>query len=115
MTTKRIFTYEEALELLPQIQQLTAESASKVEQLTGGASAGSGGEEMVVGEDSLPEVEQILAEWAGAVLELGVEVKGLWLVDFDSGSGYYCWRYPEPALEFFHTYDEGFQGRVALN
>lgn len=113
--TKRIFTYEEALELLPTVQELTRSAAEKVEALTGGSASGSGAEEMVVGEDSLPEVEQILAEWAAAILDLGIEVKGLWLVDFDSGSGYYCWRYPEPALEFFHTYDEGFQGRVALN
>lgn len=112
---KRIFTYEEALALLPSVQELTREAAEKVEALTGGPSSGTGAEEMVVSEDSLPEVEQILAAWASSMLELGLEVKGLWLVDFDSGSGYYCWRYPEPALEFFHTYEEGFQGRVALN
>src|SRR5438045_3726832 len=46
---------------------------------------------------------------------LRIEVKGLWLVDFDSGAGYYCWHYPEPALEYFHGYDEGFPGRVKLN
>ena len=31
----------------------------------------------------------------------GLEVKGLWLVDFDNGSGYYCWQYPEEGLQFY--------------
>ncbi len=46
---------------------------------------------------------------------LGAEVKGLWLVDWDSGDGYFCWRFPEAALAFFHTYEEGFAGRLPVN
>ena len=45
---------------------------------------------------------------------LGLEIKGLWLVDFDSGAGYYCWKYPEPAIDHFHGYEEGFAGRLPL-
>ena len=52
--------------------------------------------------------------WARELTALGLEIKGLWLVDFDSGAGYYCWKYPEPALDHFHGYDEGFTGRVPL-
>lgn len=72
-------------------------------------------EPLEVEEGKVPELRELLRQWTESVLELGVEVKGLWLVDFDSGGGYYCWRYPEPALEYFHTYDEGFSGRVAIN
>ncbi len=68
-----------------------------------------------VDEGKVDELRQVLREWTENLVTLGVEVKGLWLVDFDSGGGYYCWRYPEPALEYFHTYEEGFTGRVALN
>ena len=39
-------------------------------------------------------------------MNLGIDVKGLWLIDFDNGSGYYCWHYPEEGLQFFHTYEE---------
>ncbi|MGZ6970665.1 MAG: DUF2203 family protein [Thermoanaerobaculia bacterium] len=46
--------------------------------------------------------------------ELGIVVKGPWLVDFDSGAGFYCWRWPEESLAFFHGYDEGFAARVRL-
>jgi hypothetical protein len=42
-------------------------------------------------------------------------VKGLWLVDFDNGSGYYCWRYPELRLEYYHSYDGGFGSRMRIH
>lgn len=59
-------------------------------------------------------VEQVIARWAREMEALGLEVKGLWLVDFDSGSGFFCWRWPEPELAYFHGYDEGFAGRTRI-
>ena len=96
---KRIFSYEEAAALLPEVQQLTAEAAERVDELP---------------EEAVAECQDIVQSWADAVRDLGIEVKGLWLIDFDSGSGYYCWKYPEPALQHFHGYEEGFGGRVKL-
>jgi hypothetical protein len=109
---KRLFTYEEAAELLPEIRRITEEAVHEVAGLIGLEQVE---EPFTVDDQSLPELRQVLQEWAERVLIFGVEIKGLWLVDFDTGSGYYCWKYPEPALEYFHTYDEGFQGRVAIN
>ena len=60
------------------------------------------------------ELASALAAWVRAMEALGVEVKGRWLVDFDNGRGYYCWRWPEEQLEYFHGYDEGFAGRVRI-
>ena len=62
-------------------------------------------------EDGAPGV---IERWAYDVRALGLEIKGLWLVDFDSGAGYYCWKYPEPALDHFHGYEEGFSGRLQI-
>ena len=45
---------------------------------------------------------------------LGVSVKGLWLVDFDTGAGHYCWRWPEERLEWYHGHDEGYDDRVRI-
>lgn len=97
----RVFTYEEAAELIPEVQRLTDEAVAEVDALEESEEA--------------PEVYQRIVErWAEAIMAMGIEVKGLWLVDFDSGSGYYCWHHPEPALEYYHGYDEGFRGRVKL-
>lgn len=60
------------------------------------------------------EVQRIIASWADAMEALGLEVKGPWLVDFDCGSGLYCWRWPEERLDYFHGYDEGFTGRIRI-
>jgi hypothetical protein len=95
-----MFTYEEAAALLPEVQRLTAEAASEVDALAN--------------DTSREEAQRIVTRWAEALMEMGVEVKGLWLVDFDSGSGYYCWQYPEESLQYYHGYEDGFQGRVKL-
>lgn len=86
--------------LLPEVQRITSEAVERVEQTDS---------------ETAEDYERIVTEWAETVLSLGIEVKGLWLVDFDSGAGYYCWKHPEPALEYFHGYEEGFGGRVKLN
>lgn len=97
---KRIFSYEQAVALLPEVARITSEAVDRVEQTDS---------------EEPTEYERIVTEWAESILAMGVDVKGLWLVDFDCGSGYYCWKHPEPALEYFHGYEEGFGGRVKLN
>lgn len=97
---KRIFSYEQAVALLPEVQRITSEAVERVENTVS---------------DQAEAYERIVQDWAGAIMAMGIEVKGLWLIDFDSGAGYYCWQHPEPALEYYHGYDEGFGGRVKLN
>ncbi len=48
------------------------------------------------------------------VQSLGLEAKGLWLVDFDNGEGYYCWCYPEETVAHYHGYEDGFRGRTRI-
>ena len=59
--------------------------------------------------------QEIVNQWAQRVTALGCEVKGAWLVDWDNGDGYFCWRYPEETISHHHGYDEGFAGRVAIH
>lgn len=69
-------------------------------------------------ETELAEVETelrgVVSRWIREMEALGVSVKGLWLVDFDSGSGCYCWRWPEERLEWYHSHDEGYDDRVRI-
>jgi regulator of sirC expression with transglutaminase-like and TPR domain len=98
---KRIFTLDEARQLLPQVQEITSRAVGSYVRL--GA-----------GDEAEEERQDIVRQWVEQVAALGAEIKGLWLVDFDSGAGYYCWKYPESALEYFHGYEEGFAGRLPL-
>ena len=65
-------------------------------------------------ESAATEQQRVVGRWAESVMQLGIDVKGVWLVDFDNGSGYYCWQYPEESLQYFHGYEDGFGGRVRL-
>jgi hypothetical protein len=100
--TKKVFTLDEARTVLPKVRELTEDAVFRYARL------------LPAGEEAESERQDVVRIWARQVGELGAEIKGLWLVDFDAGGGYYCWKYPEPALEYYHGYDEGFAGRVPL-
>ena len=108
----RIFTYEEACRALPAVRERTRaalDELGSIEVPVGDAESEESRREKVQ-----EAASQVLAGWARDVEVLGLEVKGPWLVDFDSGAGYYCWKWPEESLEFFHGYEEGFAGRVRI-
>jgi len=105
----RVFSYHEACELLPEVQRMTEEAYRQVSTLVETLPAAGDERERIQA-----QVDAIVRGWLESVTGLGIEVKGLWLVDFDNGSGYYCWRYPEPALQYYHSYEEGFRGRVRI-
>jgi hypothetical protein len=109
---RRVFSLNEARELLPAVRKVTADAVHRAEVLA----------DAIEGlEDDAPERSTLGADlkivvdgWAGRIQEMGLEAKGLWLVDFDNGEGYYCWRYPEESLSHYHGYDEGFAGRMKI-
>lgn len=61
------------------------------------------------------EIGVLLNRWSEKVSKLGCIPKGIWLVDFDNGEGYYCWRYGDHSNLYFHGYQEGFAGRIPIN
>jgi hypothetical protein len=111
-TAGRFFRYDEALDLFPHVRDTTAAAVQEVARLE---------RALAVADDPDAEREafdssyrQVVARWKAEIEALGGEAKGLWLVDFDAGDGYFCWKHPEPALAHFHGYDEGFAGRVPV-
>ncbi len=111
-TSNRTFTLADAQRLLPAVRTRTAEAveqaravADRLERLPNGHPD----------RDTLHvALDRVVAEWTGAIQAHGAEVKGLWLVDFDTGEGYYCWRYPEVAVQHYHGHDEGFAARLKV-
>jgi hypothetical protein len=104
-----IFTLEEARALLPRVKEITQHYYDLIDHLQ---------EQLAHLEHprdvrhTEARIHQELQQWVGAIKELGVDVKGLWLADFDSGDGYYyCWQLGEDDIEYFHRYETGFAGR----
>ncbi len=115
---RRIFSLTDARHLLPKVKALTADAVQDAEELSAELEAlGADAENQAPDEERErlnAELNQVVSRWAGRIQELGLEAKGLWLVDFDNGHGYYCWKHPEEGLLHFHGYDEGFAGRMKI-
>ncbi len=104
-----MFTLEEARALLPQVQDLTQYYYDRVESVRGSVTDPDDTAEVAQAEERM---NGLLQEWVSSINALGVDVKGLWLADFDSGDGYYyCWKLGEADIEHFHRYETGFAGR----
>jgi len=112
--SRRVFSFDEARRLVPQLRDRTESAIARLRDLAEATDA----EGLRKDEADRGELEEaaaaILHDWAKSIEEMGIEVKGPWLVDFDSGAGYYCWRWPEESLEFFHDYETGFAGRIPI-
>ena len=111
-SSSRTFTLKDAQLLLPAVRARTAEAveqaravAERLDRLPNGHPDR---------DRLLVALDRVISDWTSAMQAFGAEVKGLWLVDFDTGEGYYCWRYPEAAVQHYHGYEEGFAGRMKI-
>ncbi len=108
----RQWSLEGARALLDEVRERTGRAAGEVETLLAereGRETGSPERQAI---DA--RIRVAVSRWLRSMEALGLEVKGLWLIDFDNGSGYYCWRWPEEELAYFHGYEEGFDSRVRI-
>lgn len=110
----RTFSLLDAEEILPVVRRITHEWAQKVETLIARLEAKSP-EQLTAIEQLEAEINSGIQMWHEKVKKLGATPKGLWLVDFDSGEGYYCWKYPEVRITHWHSYGDGFSGRVPIH
>ena len=108
-----VFTLPQAREVLPVVRKITQDFSVRVESLIARLEAMNPNEIEAINvlED---EVNELIKAWHAKVKKLGAKPKGLWLVDFDSGDGFYCWKYPEKELLYWHAYDDGFSGRKLI-
>ena len=112
MEFKRLFTQREAESTLPLVKQIVAdvlETARKIREA---------GED----DDELPRLQSELEENVQELEGMGCFFKDwnftVGLVDFpaeiDGETVFLCWRSDETELAWYHTIDEGYQGRRPL-
>ena len=110
---KKKFTLDQANLALPLIFKITKDSSVLVKNLVAQIESGYIKSEEHKNRLEL-EVNDLVVQWQSKVERLGATPKGIWIVDFDSGDGYYCWKYPELKVSHWHGYQDGFTGRVSL-
>lgn len=111
-----VFSLDEARELLPIVFRITKSYheqvnalIAKLESLERQADTSSKVSKLE------SEINKLIQEWQNKIQKLGAQPKGLWVADFDSGKGYYCWKYPERTIEFWHRYSDGFSKRIHVD
>ena len=110
---RHVFSLEEAQEVLAVVFRITKSYSQKVDSLIGRLEGlGGSNEELTIAIEA--QVSQMIQEWQNKVVKLGAHPKGLWIADFDAGDGYYCWKYPEREIEFWHRYSDGFSKRMLV-
>ena len=108
----RVFSLTEARALFPLVRRVTHTAYAELEPVRKML------ESLLPTDPRVAEVEKqyevVVKRWVSKMERLGLVVKGLWLVDFDTGDGYLCWKFPELRLAHYHRYDEGFADRRSL-
>ncbi len=111
--TPRVFTLAEAEAMMPLVSRITRSSYEELEPVRKRLEA------MLPTHPDISLVEQdyesVVLQWVGKMERLGLQVKGLWLIDFDTGEGCLCWRFPELKLGYYHGYHEGFAKRKPID
>ena len=106
----RTFTKGDVEQILPIVKRMTERAASTFDDLK---------EQLHWTPKDEPsfkrlqrEIDLIVTRWATKVSRLGCEPKGIWLVDFDSGDGWFSWRYGDEELSYFQPHELDVDGVV---
>lgn len=110
---KKIFTLRDARHLLPLIFRMTEDASREVKSHLNRIEAFA--DKAHPGVAAIEEqINSVIDRWQVKLQKLGAEPKGLWMADFDSGEGYYCWKFPEVEINHWHGYQDGFSGRILV-
>lgn len=112
--TVKSFVLDELQQILPLIYRLTEESVKETKYLMACIEA-LPEKKSTRAYEIQDQINQIIEKWHNKIERLGGRPKGLWLVDFDNGDGYFCWKFPEVKILYKHGYQDGFTGRILIS
>ena len=108
----KLYVLSEASELLPVVRKVTENAYRRLSRLDERL------ELMLLCDPRrtaiADEYENIVRKWIASITRLGAIPNGLWRVDFDTGEGYLCWRFPELKIGYFRDYDCEFDDRMSV-
>lgn len=108
-----VFSLEQARQILPIVRRITEEISEKVDaHITELENTPNHQKKVIIIIEE--QINELIYHWNEKIKKLGAIPKGLWLVDFDFGRGYYCWKFPEIGINYWHTREEGYSDRRPL-
>jgi hypothetical protein len=113
-TQIKVFTLKQVEAVLPLIHRVTEDYSKEVKYLMGCVEAmpNKTSSRCLEIQD---QMNDLIQKWQNKIERLGGKPKGLWLADFDFGTGYFCWKYPETQILYCHGYQDGFTGRRLID
>ncbi len=115
INTARTFSKDEAQALLPIIYRITKHHSEIVKGLI---------EQIDTRQKNLSnyswkteqEINFHIEAWKAKMQKLGILSRGLWIGDFPTkDEGYYCWKFPEKTIGFWHSKSDGYSKRISIN
>ena len=119
-----IFTLKQANALFPIVYRITQRYVKRMEGVLKQLDGVSSDQTSQIIDLEL-EKKALIRSWTSKMKKLGVKpccqlliekncLKCCWVVEFDAGDGYFCWKYPEPEIGFWHRYFDGNTGRIPI-
>jgi len=107
------FTFEEACQVTSIILRITHYYSDQVESMISRIESLDQNQTDLI-EYIEGEINNMIKTWNQKIKKLGGEPKGLWKVSFDSGDGFYSWKYPENELGYWCSYHADFSQRIPI-
>lgn len=95
----RTFSREEAESILPVVRRITGEAAAAVQEMNDRIKFIPADEPMH--KRMRADIALAIRRWAIKVSNLGINPRGVWLVDFSAHEGWFSWRIGDENLSFF--------------
>ncbi len=112
--TLRVYSLGQAQDILQLVYRMTEDASKQAKYLMGCLEA-LPDKKSERAQEYQEQINVIITRWQNKIERLGAKPKGLWLVDFDNGQGFFCWKFPETQISFHHGYQDGFTGRKMIS
>jgi hypothetical protein len=113
LNRKRTFSVIDAGSILPLVYRVTEAAHLEIKRLIDSMDQlpGNLDEQAVALEGS---VVNVIQKWQDKVQKLGALPLSLGSVEFDTGDGFFSWKYPETEIKFWRAYADSHLGRVLI-
>lgn len=108
----KIFSLQEANDLLPVIERIVKEAMNRLEKLQSLHNYLTKSYKAEAAKQCIAESGDVHVVKERKLRQLGVSVHNMWTVHIDNGFGVWCWELGENAITHYHDYNENVRRKI---